>query len=131
MSNQFSFEKAMGNYSSGSSQGLTQVRELFDLDSNVSLQQVQDMVAYIQVQSAKDGIPIPVPFNTNLIYELIGYDEVLREELRKKQHIFKTSTIGEKRRISEVVVNVGYFKEQGFAPRTVIDGEGCKWSLGT
>ena len=120
------FEKALGI---SNEDGISHLRHLFDLDDDISLAQIKDMVSFIQVSSAKDGILKPVLFDRKLVYELVGYDEVLRERLTKQHYIFKKSTLGEKKYITEIVTNIDYFESQGMAPRTVIDGEGRRWSL--
>lgn len=105
------------------------IRYLFDLDTNVEDTQIKDMVLMLQKGCSKEGLPKPVPYNNNLTYKLVGYDELLRKELRSKKRQFSHSTLGEVKNIKEVIINYTYFEEKGIAPITIIDGEGREWSI--
>lgn len=124
-----SFEQAIGNRNIEMGSSSSELRHLFDLDDNVTDAQLRDMVTLVQASCSKEGLPKPLPYSDSLTYVLIGYDDILRKELRNKKFIFSPSTIGEVKKINEVTFNSNSLKEQGIAPHNLIDGEGRKWKV--
>jgi hypothetical protein len=124
-----SFEQAIGARNREMGASSSELRHLFDLDDNVTDAQLRDMVTLVQVSCSKEGLPKPIPYSESLKYVLVGYDDILRKELRSKDFIFSPSTIGEIKKIQEVILNFNSLKEQGIAPINLIDGEGRKWKV--
>ena len=125
----FSFENALNEKMSESGQTVGELQRLFDLDSNVTSDQIKNMVEFLQVSCSKEGLPTPLKFREDLVYEVVGYDEFIRKSIRQKGFKIKERNIGDKANISEVIQNLDSFRDQGFAPKTVVDGQGCRWSL--
>ena len=131
MSTHFNFDKAL-NLRQGNGQGssLGSLKEFFDLDDDVTADQVRDMCSFLQKACSSDGLPKPVTFNENLIYEVVGFDEFLQKSVRKKEYTTPIRyNIGDKAKIGDIFLNCESLREQGIAPHTLIDSQGNRWNL--